>query len=197
MRGVVDAIYLVISGQSQGPFTQAQVQQKLAAGEITPQTPAWYQGLADWTTVGALIGSAPASSPPTAPPFRAATSATAAAGYTQPELKHLASCQSQLLWMVLAGIIFNVATRFVDTKNGLVDVAILVLVLPLLVYTLICFYRLAAALRMSVPWVFCILAVIPCVSLITAVVLVVKSSKILKEAGVRVGLMGANRSDLG
>ncbi len=58
--------------------------------------------------------------------------------------------------------------------------------------------RLASALRYPV-WatvLYCIAVIIPCVGLICMVILAVQASKILKAAGVRIGLMGARAEDL-
>jgi hypothetical protein len=58
--------YVKINDQVRGPFTDAEVRQKLSAGEITPQTPAWRVGMAEWTTVAAFFPAQPPPLPSTA-----------------------------------------------------------------------------------------------------------------------------------
>src|ERR1700677_3779200 len=57
------AVFVHVDGQQQGPYLLTQIQQMLAAGQITAETPAWYAGLADWTTIGALLAAEQAGTP--------------------------------------------------------------------------------------------------------------------------------------
>ncbi len=62
------AIYLFLSEQQQGPYTLEQLRAMLSSGQITSQTPAWYEGLAEWQTVGFVLEVTPvktSSSPQT------------------------------------------------------------------------------------------------------------------------------------
>lgn len=47
----MDNWYVAINGQQQGPFSQAQIQQGLAAGAYTPDTLVWRQGFANWLAI--------------------------------------------------------------------------------------------------------------------------------------------------
>jgi len=47
----MDNWYIAIGGQQQGPFSQAQIQQGLAAGIYTLDTLVWRQGFANWLTM--------------------------------------------------------------------------------------------------------------------------------------------------
>ena len=72
--------------------------------------------------------------------------------------------------------------------------AFVIVVVAFVMYTAA---RLATALRYQV-WqivLLCIALLIPCVSLIIMAVLISQSSKILKAAGIKVGLMGAKMDD--
>jgi hypothetical protein len=40
-------IYLLIQGEQQGPYTEEQVRQSLAEGQIPADLPAWREGLKD------------------------------------------------------------------------------------------------------------------------------------------------------
>jgi len=62
-------IFLHLDGQQTGPYQPAQLRQFLAEGRVTGQTPAWYQGLAAWSTVAQVLAAfPPAGLPPGAPP---------------------------------------------------------------------------------------------------------------------------------
>jgi hypothetical protein len=58
--------YIKINDQVLGPFTDAEIRQKLSAGEITAQLPAWRAGMAAWTTVAAFFPAQPPPLPPSA-----------------------------------------------------------------------------------------------------------------------------------
>lgn len=66
---------IVVNGQQAGPFTTAQLSQLIAAGQITPQTFVWRQGMADWQQAANLPETAQLFSPggggvpPTPPPL--------------------------------------------------------------------------------------------------------------------------------
>ena len=60
--------YIKLNNAVQGPLTEVEIRQKLAAGDITTQTPAWRMGMAEWTTIAALLPPAtPAATPPPLP----------------------------------------------------------------------------------------------------------------------------------
>jgi membrane protease subunit (stomatin/prohibitin family) len=61
--------YLAIGGQQAGPFDAAAVQQRIAAGQVTGQTLAWKQGMANWTPVSQVPELASLLSPPGPPPL--------------------------------------------------------------------------------------------------------------------------------
>jgi hypothetical protein len=60
-------IYLQQEGAQTGPYQPAQVRQFLAEGRISGETLAWHEGLAEWTTVAAVLAAFPASVPPPPP----------------------------------------------------------------------------------------------------------------------------------
>ena len=60
-------------GQSTGPFTMAQIQSGVAAGQVTPATLVWSQGMAAWAPANSVpalqpLFAAPPPIPPSAPP---------------------------------------------------------------------------------------------------------------------------------
>jgi membrane protease subunit (stomatin/prohibitin family) len=77
-----------MGGQSQGPFTVAQIQQGVASGQVLPSTLVWAAGMASWVAASTVPALAPlfqappplppAGGPPPVPPAPVAPSAPAA-----------------------------------------------------------------------------------------------------------------------
>ncbi len=181
-------IYLAIQGQSVGPYPPDRVWTMLDRGEITRDTPAWYEGLADWTTVGQVLDALPAQVPPPAPPPPAPEGDAPAFG--RRELREIARSQSLLMWAVLCGILGTLLVRMFPL--------LLPIALPILGFEIYALVRLGKALRISTVFIVlsCILLIAPCISLIVLVIFSIKASRVLKDAGIRVGLMGAREEDL-
>jgi len=57
-------IYLHLQGQQAGPFQPAQVRQLLFEGKLSAETPAWYQGLTEWSTVSKVLAAFPNENAP-------------------------------------------------------------------------------------------------------------------------------------
>lgn len=202
----MDAIYIVVQGESKGPFTRAQVQEMLARGEITPETLAWRDGMANWVPLAQLIGAAaPVAAPPPAPAAGVAPAvelSSSPLGYSRDELRHLATSQGLLMWAVLANILCGVAAKVVPPMvphgNLIVGLLLIAMGLSVIIFTIYAVVRLGTDLRYP-TWaivLYCLSVFIPCVSLICLVVLTVQASKVLKAAGVRVGLMGGRVDDI-
>ncbi len=68
----IEAWHVAVNGQSQGPYSPAQMAAAIAQGQITRQTVVWCQGMAGWTPAGqvpqlaGLFGSMPPPPPPPA-----------------------------------------------------------------------------------------------------------------------------------
>jgi len=184
----MDAIYLALEGQSKGPYTLAQVRESLAKGECARETPAWYEGLADWITVGAVLDASGGITAPAVPLPAGAVAPASPGEFTKNELRHIAKSQNLLMWSVLAGFIaFGIAH---------IPFLGLPLVLGIVAFQIYALYTLGTALRLSLVWLLCLGMFIPCVSLIILVLVSARASKILKAAGVRIGLMGGNADDI-
>ena len=66
--------HLSVNGQQMGPFNMQQLQQMVQAGQLTPQTYVWTQGMAQWQLAGTVnelapLFASPAGSPPPPPPM--------------------------------------------------------------------------------------------------------------------------------
>jgi hypothetical protein len=66
-----DAIWIGQDGQKYGPYTEADVRQRLADGKLTADTLAWRNGLAEWIPLATMFPKAAAHEPPSPPPVRA------------------------------------------------------------------------------------------------------------------------------
>jgi len=62
-------IYLHLDGQQKGPYQPDQVRQLMTEGKASADTPAWHEGLSDWSTVAAVLPAIPTPGGP--PVFRA------------------------------------------------------------------------------------------------------------------------------
>ena len=189
----MNAIYLVIGGQSKGPYTLAQVRDSLARGEISRETPAWYEGLTEWTTLGPILDAAggttsSAGAMPPPPPVTVTAAPAGPGEFTKDQLRLIAKNQNLLMWAVLAGFgAFFIAH---------IPILGLPLVLAIVVFEIYALYQLGTALRLPLVWLMCVGMFVPCVSLIILLLVSGRASKILKAAGVRVGIMGGHAEDI-
>lgn len=124
------------------------------------------------------------------------------------EVVKIASAQKMLLWTILAAIVINIAViavRINVLSQPGVDRGVAMmfaslssgLVLLVLVLQIVSVVRLCSALREG--WataIYAVCQIIPCVSLILLLFLNGRATKRLQECGIRVGLMGANATDV-
>ena len=67
--------YVAVNGQQSGPYSVAQLQQYAAAGQFTPQSMVWKQGMAAWdmasnvAELAAIFAPATPPVPPVPPAF--------------------------------------------------------------------------------------------------------------------------------
>jgi len=68
--------FLAVAGHQVGPVAVADLPARVAAGELTPATPVWQQGMAAWTAAADVpaLGGLFAATPPPLPPTPPATS---------------------------------------------------------------------------------------------------------------------------
>ncbi len=59
-------IFLIVDGQQTGPYSVDQVRSFLRENKISPQTPAWHEGLTDWGSLEAILAAfpTPVATPP-------------------------------------------------------------------------------------------------------------------------------------
>jgi len=67
---MAENVYLMIGEQQSGPFSEAQIAEMVQTGSATGATPCWYEGMAEWGTIGGTLphlAGQPAA-PPVPPP---------------------------------------------------------------------------------------------------------------------------------
>jgi len=118
-------------------------------------------------------------------------------GITQTALVRVAKAQRAVLWLILLYFAAIFGTGL-GNGAGLHALAYIVpfIYLAVLIIGAILVYRLAHAIESSAPWLYVVLLVIPIGGLIGLLILNGKATRMLRDAGLRVGLMGAKRSDL-
>ena len=122
--------------------------------------------------------------------------------FSREDLLQIARSQKAIISLILVNLLVAVClvaavfTVAPDKKSAAVIVSAgrwIVLVLNLIGVVFI--YRMAKALHQT-AWVFAVAAFVPCVSLITLLLINQFATSALRRHGVRVGLMGAVKSDL-
>jgi hypothetical protein len=104
-----------------------------------------------------------------------------------------------LLWFILALLLFQLSI-FTDALGLPPAFALVVALLywALLISVLVSVLRLLAALGVHVIWrIFCgVLLIAPCINLLLLLVINGRATRALKDAGLRVGLMGVRDDEL-
>lgn len=104
----------------------------------------------------------------------------------------IAVAQRHVLWAVLAGI---VALLLVGAIH-MIAVAGIVLVYAIAIYQIVAIYRLARALNSSLAILYAVLCLIPCISLLTLLMVNQSATRELTKGGVKVGLLGAKPNSI-
>jgi hypothetical protein len=146
----------------------------------------------------------PTSDRPT-PPIPEATLSYASADLGR-EVRAIAVAQRQVIWTLLAGVVFTVGWPFVAgliPRQGLYALRILMILTPavflgLVGLMIVCVYRLSVALGQGpVLRVFYMLAMlVPFINIFALQNINHHATRALRRYGVRVGIMGARLSDL-
>ena len=106
--------------------------------------------------------------------------------FTNADVVTIATRQKRLVWLILASLtIVPIVASFAPgalVLAGLVNIALV--------------YDLAKALKCGDPRTWCIGMLIPIISLILMLVLSAKATKAIRDKGVKVGLLGASKSEL-
>ena len=104
--------------------------------------------------------------------------------WTKTELMEVAQRQKSIIWMILISIASIVAAKSVPVAPlvaGIIQIYFI--------------YKLAVAVRSSIPWAYIILSLFPLLGLIGLLVVNTTATSLLKAYGIKVGLMGARMAD--
>jgi len=172
-------IYITRDGQQLGPYTLEQINSGASLGSFTSADLAWIEGWVDWQPLSKVPGFV--SSMPPMPSESSSGGRPSLGEYSDAEIRVIASNQKAIMWLILGSF-----------------VAFFIPYAPIItgILSLIFVYQLARAVRSSFAWVYAVLALIPFVGLIALLIINSQATQTLKRRGIRVGLMGADQSDL-
>ena len=180
--------------KSVGPMSMATLQDKAFSGKLKPSDQVKLVGQNEWQLAGSIRGLFPSISnqqlsddvqleavvpkdetaaTPVPPPFSSSPKPLN-------DILEVANRQKQILWMILISIPATFIP-FATLVTGVIQIYFIV--------------KLAKAVGSS-AWLYAVLAFLPLIGLIALLRLNGKATKILKDNGVAVGLMGANSVDL-
>jgi predicted RNA-binding Zn-ribbon protein involved in translation (DUF1610 family) len=102
--------------------------------------------------------------------------------FTKAEVQEVGERQKAILWLLLASVVAHVVVQPALILTGLLCVVFV--------------FKLAKAERSKAAWLWGALAFLPVLSLFALLVVNGKATRILRGAGLRVGIMGTNRHEL-
>ena len=181
--------------KSVGPMSMAALQDKAFSGKLKPSDQVKLVGQNEGRLAGSIRGLFPSipdqqlsdvaqleavvpedemPATPVPPPFSSNPKPLI-------DILEVANRQKQILWMILISIPATFIP-FATLVTGVIQIYFIV--------------KLAKAVGSSMAWLYAVLAFLPLIGLIALLRLNGKATKILKDNGVAVGLMGANSDDL-
>lgn len=115
------------------------------------------------------------------------------AGPPREFLREVATYQRFVLFSLLANIVINPVLMLGGGLDFFVILALLAMALIIIVLTMVSMFLLTNRIfNVGVAIVCAILMLIPCISLITMLIVNQKATTILQASGIKVGLLGAN-----
>jgi len=125
-----------------------------------------------------------------------------AESWSQGALLQLARSQRRILWVIVVGLLVMIPLGFLGATASPRDMEVVINISRLVgvgfgIVQLYAVWQLATALRSSVPWLYCVLAFVPCVWLFSLLFLNQNATRVLKANSIKVGFMGANLADFG
>src|SRR3954469_5126430 len=139
------------------------------------------------------------SIPNEAPQFAANPIVAELAPDEREKMRRVAGRQQFVLYALLANIVVNIMFMATPAITGPVEPnrpirgLIAILAISIVIATMIAAFLLASELYNVVIGVICaVLMPVPCIALLTLVIINGKATRFLQQRGVKVGLMGAN-----
>jgi hypothetical protein len=207
-----------LNGQQMGPVSEEQLREMLAAGTITAATLIWKEGMADWQPVASVlpgIGSAAVQCSVCKQTFPvdqtlqiggqtvcAGCKPTFVQGMREGAvtgrdnaLYDIARRQRQVLTCFGVLLTCNIAQIAIAPIMPAISLVFTVISLGAMLFSIVAVYRLAKALGFTAI-IYAIAIIIPCINLITLLVVVSRATQRLKQGGVKVGLLGASKQTI-
>lgn len=208
-----------LNGQQLGPVTEEQLRQMVAAGQLNASTLVWREGLADWQPLGAVIPGITSNAVQCSvckqtypvdqtlqiggqtvcagckPRYMQELREGAAGAGKNETLYNVALHQRRVLMCFLALLMFNIAQLTVSAAFPMVAPILGVGSLAAMIFGVFAVYRLAKTLGYTAI-LYAISMIIPCINLLTLLVVISRATKVLKEGGVKVGLLGVSRATI-
>jgi len=134
------------------------------------------------------------SNPYQSPQFAGQPSSPIATGMDREKLRRVARYQQWVLYALLANICINIASIAVRQANEfMLSLGVLAVALAIIAVSMIAIFLLANELYNAGIGVLCaILMIVPCIQLITLLIVNGKATSFLQQNGIKVGFMGAN-----
>jgi hypothetical protein len=174
-------ILITRDGQQFGPYTLDDVNAYLASGELNADDMAWHDGMADWLPLRSIEGVvAPRISAPPPPSARTGRGNSLVA---PDEVSSVA--RTKKLWLAcLVGLLaIGFLIGLTDAAAPVLAVGLCLLAIPVAIAFYVYAYKLAKGIGSPVPWLYCLLMLVPVVQLITMLVLERKATAFLKGKG--------------
>jgi hypothetical protein len=134
------------------------------------------------------------TNPYESPQFAGQPTAPYSPGLDREKLRRVAKYQQWVLYALLATICINIGSIAVRQANEpLVNLGVLVVALAIAALSMVAIFLLAKELYNAGIGVLCaILMIVPCISLITLLIVNGKATSFLQQNGIKVGFMGVN-----
>ena len=208
--------YYSLNGQQQGPVSEDQLRQMVATGTLTPDTLVWREGMAEWQPLASVVTGISSTVQCSVckqmfPPDQTlAISGKIVCATCKPRfvqgLREGIGAPDQSLYAVALHqrrliLLFGIVLALYLTQAALM--AVLPPIAPLfalaayvtMLVSIVSVYRLAKALGFTAI-VYAIAMFLPCIGLLTLLIVVSRATSALKRGGVKVGFLGVSRDDL-
>jgi hypothetical protein len=109
------------------------------------------------------------------------------------KMRRVANRQQFVLYALLANIVINVALIALGDQRGPAKLIVVILAISIVIATMIAAFMLATELYNVIIGVVCALLMpVPCIALLTLLIINGKATNYLQQRGVKVGFMGVN-----
>ena len=114
------------------------------------------------------------------------------------KLRRVAKYQQWVIYALLVNIVINIVAMVARSQDNVaVSLGVGVMALAIAAFAMVAIFLLAKELyHIAAAVVFAILMIVPCISLITLLVVNGKATAYLQQHGIKVGFMGTNPNQI-